>query len=373
MPTKERLSSLKDKKPKNYYEILAVDRDASEVQIKEKYKKLALEVHPDRNQGENKDEMDELFKLVGEAYETLKDPKKRKEHNFALDNPLALDSPIALDSSIADEHSLMAHFNDLADYRGDQALVMNDYLNGPDGKRELNEYGGLQFNSLAQRDSFMNRQHDNKREFSFSFDVDGTSKGYNKYDPQHMGFRDGSSYKGNLDKIYETMKMEKIKLQNELTDLKNNNPLALEDKTTQGALQVVNEGAIQVVSDREKQIAEKEQALRLQGYKMDKVRVSMGRDYNPQFNKSKSEVTPALTNGENMPLLKEAESKPMLEQADSMPMLEAPSATKDSSKAIVQVNSLMGSSSSLTSPASNPSSTSLTQIILPQIVPTFHS
>eukprot|EP00803_Ostreobium_quekettii_P001477 evm.model.scf_100EXC.8 EVM.evm.TU.scf_100EXC.8 scf_100EXC:58824-59840(-) len=65
---------------KDYYKVLGVPRDASEEQLKKAYKKLALKWHPDRNP-DNKDQADEKFKEIGEAYEVLSDPKKREVYD----------------------------------------------------------------------------------------------------------------------------------------------------------------------------------------------------------------------------------------------------------------------------------------------------
>ncbi|MDA8124530.1 MAG: molecular chaperone DnaJ [Deltaproteobacteria bacterium] len=60
---------------RDYYEILGVERSASEEEIKKSYRKLAMQYHPDRNPGNR--EAEEAFKEAAEAYEVLSDPQKR--------------------------------------------------------------------------------------------------------------------------------------------------------------------------------------------------------------------------------------------------------------------------------------------------------
>lgn len=71
---------------KNYYDVLGVDKNATQSDIKKAFRKLSLKYHPDRQQGKSdkeKKEAEEKFKEIGEAYETLSDENKRK----AYDNP----------------------------------------------------------------------------------------------------------------------------------------------------------------------------------------------------------------------------------------------------------------------------------------------
>ena len=61
---------------RDYYEVLGVNRDATDDELKGRYRKLALKYHPDRNP-DNK-EAEEKFKKAAEAYEVLRDPQKRQ-------------------------------------------------------------------------------------------------------------------------------------------------------------------------------------------------------------------------------------------------------------------------------------------------------
>lgn len=66
---------------KDYYKIMGVNQDASEKDIKMAYRKLARKYHPDISKEPN---AEERFKEMGEAYEVLKDPKKRAEYDQYL-------------------------------------------------------------------------------------------------------------------------------------------------------------------------------------------------------------------------------------------------------------------------------------------------
>jgi molecular chaperone DnaJ len=65
--------------PKDYYELLGVDRNATQEDIKKAYRRLALKYHPDRNPGDK--EAEQKFKEISEAYDVLSDPEKRANYD----------------------------------------------------------------------------------------------------------------------------------------------------------------------------------------------------------------------------------------------------------------------------------------------------
>lgn len=64
---------------KDFYNILEVDRNATDADLKKAYRKLALQYHPDRNPGDKVAE--EKFKEINEAYACLSDPQKRSNYD----------------------------------------------------------------------------------------------------------------------------------------------------------------------------------------------------------------------------------------------------------------------------------------------------
>ena len=64
---------------RDYYQVLGVDKNVSQNDLKKAFKRLAIKYHPDKNPG-NK-EAEEKFKEAAEAYEVLSDPSKRSTYD----------------------------------------------------------------------------------------------------------------------------------------------------------------------------------------------------------------------------------------------------------------------------------------------------
>jgi len=67
---------------RDFYQILGINHDATETDIKKAYRKLAIKFHPDKNPGSK--ESEDKFKEIASAYEILSDGKKRQEYNDTI-------------------------------------------------------------------------------------------------------------------------------------------------------------------------------------------------------------------------------------------------------------------------------------------------
>lgn len=147
-----------------YYELLGVPRNASGEEIKKAFRKLAMQYHPDRNQGNKKSE--EKFKEISEAYAVLSDPDKRRQ------------------------------YDQFGDTRFSQQRTNDDYFRNYDFSSMFRDMGlgGLDFDSIFGGGLGGGRSGRTKRGTTFSspnfqdFDEDDSS-----YDVEHeitVGFMD---------------------------------------------------------------------------------------------------------------------------------------------------------------------------------------
>ena len=97
---------------RDYYEVLGLDKNASEEDIKKAYRKLAIKYHPDKNPG-NK-EAEEKFKEAAEAYDVLHDPNKRKQYDqFGFNGPAGADGFSNFSSGEMDMDDIFSMFGDI--------------------------------------------------------------------------------------------------------------------------------------------------------------------------------------------------------------------------------------------------------------------
>lgn len=70
--------------PKNYYSTLGLPPNATEEQIRSRFRELARQRHPDRFQGEEKERAEREFQAITEAFNILSNPERRRMHDLDL-------------------------------------------------------------------------------------------------------------------------------------------------------------------------------------------------------------------------------------------------------------------------------------------------
>ncbi len=75
---------------KNYYDILGLPRNATTQQVRDRFRGLARELHPDRFRGDDKSEAEARFQEITQAFNVLNDPGRRRDHDLELARPDSL-------------------------------------------------------------------------------------------------------------------------------------------------------------------------------------------------------------------------------------------------------------------------------------------
>lgn len=143
---------------KNYYEILEVDKKASDEIIKVAYKSLVKKYHPDLQGNQEKVIAEDTIKLINEAYDVLSDPIKREEY----------DRTLMSDTISADDYN----------------YVVNENINL---KKQLNYIQEKYYNFYAQNQNIKNNYHENYNQNKYSYDNNNSQQRYysNTYDKNY--------------------------------------------------------------------------------------------------------------------------------------------------------------------------------------------
>lgn len=118
---------------KSYYEILEVDKNASQEVIEKAYKALAKKYHPDLQQGAKKQEYAEKMKIINQAYDILSDSFKREQYDQKLQNEQEQNQTISREEQeriMQENYALKQQLNKMGNNRNnnqqvDQGSIIN--------------------------------------------------------------------------------------------------------------------------------------------------------------------------------------------------------------------------------------------------------
>lgn len=114
---------------RDYYEVLGVDKNATDDELKKAYRRLAKKYHPDANP-DNKEEAEKKFKEVNEAYETLSDKQKRQMYDqFGFNGPQGFGGQGGGYYSYGSGFDGFSGFSDFSDF-GDLGDIFSSFFGG---------------------------------------------------------------------------------------------------------------------------------------------------------------------------------------------------------------------------------------------------
>ena len=134
---------------RDYYDILGVDKGASDDELKKSFRKLAMKYHPDKNPGDKEAEV--KFREAGQAYEVLKDPQKRAAYDQY--------GHAAFDTNSGGPGGPGAGFSNMSDIFED---LFGDFMGGG-GQRQAQSGSDLRFDiNLNFSEAYLGIQKDIK-------------------------------------------------------------------------------------------------------------------------------------------------------------------------------------------------------------------
>ena len=126
----------------DYYEILGINRNASEDDIKKAYKKLAIINHPDKNP-DNQEEAEKKFKEIAGAYAILSDPIKRRNYDMGIPDVFSGNfDPFSVFNSFFKNQDMDSFINNFFAGQNNDAFAgaFDDILGGPEIKFTIHTF-----------------------------------------------------------------------------------------------------------------------------------------------------------------------------------------------------------------------------------------
>ncbi|MBP3832055.1 MAG: DnaJ domain-containing protein [Clostridia bacterium] len=128
---------------KNYYEILEVDKNASDEIIKVAYKALVKKYHPDLKEGTSKINAEEKIKQINEAYDILSNPEKKYKYDQNLINESISKEQyeIVLNENMNLKRELNVYRNNIyQNYRNNNKYTKENYNTNYNNNKQSNTY-----------------------------------------------------------------------------------------------------------------------------------------------------------------------------------------------------------------------------------------